>query len=398
MEIRLMDGPCGLESALLGMGLSYGLTSPYDDWESIPEEIKERLKKVATKLASKGGGEDKFLRQICYWWDINAPSYWWPQFDQYKIGVTTLSASKMHSLTARPFSPNDFELEGFSGWHKVIEHEKPTVDEDAEEWCQHPQYDVLLVSSQGRIKRKAYTKTNTLGQGRRYRERIYTLTVGGGGYLMFILNSNKESKKHLYVHRVVAETFIPNPENKPQVNHINGNKLDNRIENLEWVTAQENAQKAVELGTKPINYACYQGKFTQEERDQIMMRWEQGETVPQIARDFGVYNSRIYCLVHGIHKFKPYENEFKIFCKKCVEPLNALRDVFLETKDNDVWMQILGKLPQAYKQRRVCSMNLAVMKNIYHQRKNHKLEGWHTVCDAFVEATPEWLRGSVFYE
>lgn len=53
-----------------------------------------------------------------------------------------------------------------------------------------------------------------------------------------IENNNK--RKHFTIHRLVAETFIPNPENKREVNHINGNKSDNNIMNLEWVTTSEN--------------------------------------------------------------------------------------------------------------------------------------------------------------
>lgn len=67
------------------------------------------------------------------------------------------------------------------------------------------------------------------------------------GYELIILNDGEKRHSRL-VHRLVAIAFIPNPENKPCVNHLNGIKTDNRLDNLEWVTHKENIDHAIKMG------------------------------------------------------------------------------------------------------------------------------------------------------
>lgn len=72
------------------------------------------------------------------------------------------------------------------------------------------------------------------------------------GYLKIGFNVRGKLYNRL-VHRIVAQTFIPNPENKREVNHIDGNKLNNSVKNLEWVTSAENKQHAIRTGLKIYN-------------------------------------------------------------------------------------------------------------------------------------------------
>jgi hypothetical protein len=71
--------------------------------------------------------------------------------------------------------------------------------------------------------------------------------IDRAGYFTVRLNKNGQSSTH-YVHRLLAIAVIPNANNKPFINHINGIKTDNRIENLEWITHAENVQHAYKMG------------------------------------------------------------------------------------------------------------------------------------------------------
>jgi hypothetical protein len=79
--------------------------------------------------------------------------------------------------------------------------------------------------------------------------KIKKVSVGKFWYGHLALNNNRVRKEYL-IHRLVAIAFLENKENKPQVNHINGMKSDNRVENLEWVTQSENQIHALDAWLK----------------------------------------------------------------------------------------------------------------------------------------------------
>ena len=69
-----------------------------------------------------------------------------------------------------------------------------------------------------------------------------------GYYIVTLVNKTTRKRRNYAIHRLLAEAFIPNPLNKPMVNHIDGDKANNNLENLEWVTAKENSDHAIKLG------------------------------------------------------------------------------------------------------------------------------------------------------
>jgi hypothetical protein len=76
-----------------------------------------------------------------------------------------------------------------------------------------------------------------------------------------------------------------------------------------------------------------------------------------------------------------------VVCSCIINALNMNRNKYLETGDKEVWRQLVQLLPSSYNQKRTVQLNYAVLKNIYHARRNHKLTEWHTFC-AWIESLP----------
>ena len=125
------------------------------------------------------------------------------------------------------------------------------------------------ISNLGRVK--------SLGNNKTRKEKILKSSKNTNGYLL--VNLHKEGKqKHYYIHRLVVIAFIPNPDNLSQVNHINEDKTDNRVENLEWCDSKYNLNYGTrtEKTQKPILQFNLDGKFIKKWDSAIQVERELG--------------------------------------------------------------------------------------------------------------------------
>lgn len=121
-----------------------------------------------------------------------------------------------------------------------------------------------VVSDKGEVFSLDRVTTGKNGTQRVKGKQIKAITHPSHGYSVVNLSMNGIVKQYR-VHILVAKTFLPNPENKPTVNHLSGIKTDNSVKNLEWATAQEQMDHAVQKGLTASGERNSQAKITERQ-------------------------------------------------------------------------------------------------------------------------------------
>lgn len=393
----------GFEHALRGM------RNPLESWDKsdsdyiIEDEcrtffIGENDLILAQKLIKAGSEHRKFLRQIFVATDITAPSYFMAELDTYKIGIVRNSTSMQHKGTSHRYTIDDFEVDEQIKdilREKTKEYPDLFYPYETKEYklytCENGrQYEVY---KNGKIFALPFSYTDTKGRARDFEKREVIPSKTKNGY--FEVNLGGKNCEKWLLHRLVAYVWIDNPNLYTTVDHLDGNKANNSIDNLEWVSLEENIKREWENGLVEFDLqTAYKkwkisSKIMPDVKLKIQKLYQEGKSQKELAEIFGVSQSQISVIVRNSKNTSDNQELFEHcwYWEKQIENLNILRDKYLETKDYKYFRLIRQLMPMSYLYTSTITMNYENLLNMYHQRKNHKLTEWHKFCE-WVESLP----------
>ena len=352
---------------------------------------------LCQRLIKAGPEHRKFMRQIYVTTDIEAPSYWISELDTYKVGTSRNSCSFQHKGVSKPFTIRDFELMDIIydilDPIKIKKENEIVIPYETDEYKTYKIYDrEYSVYRNGRIFAEPFSYTDTLGRTRTFerKEKIPTQSPEGYWYMNF---GGRYHHERWLVHRLVAELWL---EHEPglEVNHKDGNKGNNSVENLEWVTRSQNEAHKYETGLYSVGldtkYKAYKANTIIDSSTKYQMKkLKETHTYKELSKLFNISEQRICSVLNDnpAAYTSDYHNVFE-YCatfEKIIDDLNQLRELYLETGDYNYFVNIRCLLPMSYKYKFTWSANYEVLRNIYFQRRNHKLKEWSIFCDWIKE-------------
>lgn len=177
--------------------------------------------------------------------------------------------------------------------YTVAEAESQGVEEV---WRAIPGVEAYEASTRGRLRSITHLVIDTRGRRQRKTGKLLKPTLSVAGY--HVVGMGRVPKiAQLFVHRVVAKTFIPNPAKLPEINHKNGVKTDNQISNLEWISTTENQRHRRRI----LNKNTFARKLRADDAVDIRILRSFGATLSGIAKAYDITRAHASSISRGVN-------------------------------------------------------------------------------------------------
>lgn len=374
----------------------YSARNAMNSWDKSDSDLENDIVgkadlDLAKRLYQGGPVHAKYLRQIFVTMDVTAPIFFNQELDTYKVGTTRNSCSFQHKGVSKPFSIRDFTVDD-ERMYEILDPVREKREHALVYQYETKEYKTLEVGDRkyrvyrnGVIVSEPYSvKHSKDNRVRHFQEKELKPNQMNNGYWMLNLGGRRYLRKAL-VHRIVAEFWLPNNDCRLEVNHIDGNKGNNSVENLEWVTRSENEIHALQNGLKESSYSLahkYNGyknarKVGYFDECKIKEKYANGNKMSDIAKEYELSESHIHAICNNRYDDDlHFLFEMCILWEKTINELNRLRDMYLQTDDYMYFRAIRELLPMGYNQRYTLTMNYQVAMNMIDWRENHKMFEW----------------------
>jgi hypothetical protein len=172
-------------------------------------------------------------------------------------------------------------------------------DIEGEIWASIEGHEEYQVSNKGRVKSLARQYKLNSHSSIIMHERMMKFVMSNCGYLMVMISKRNTKTKNITAHRLVAKAFIPNPQDLREVNHINGIKWDNRVENLEWLSSSDNKKHGFKTGLyqPKLGESHSHARLTELQVLEIRERAKNGESGYSLAKIYGITQSHASAII-----------------------------------------------------------------------------------------------------